>query len=287
MSLTKRLKRGVYDLRFTSEVAFAHVATWTPKRTPDFIGIGTARSASTWLHSRLSKHPDVYLPKKKELHFFNERRAHTACEVSGATWKRPVHFDLDSEAHWRWYAAQFAGGEGKVCGEITPDYSTLSEPRVGEIKRHLPELKVILNIRNPIERAWSGLRFSWQRHQDDQLRGVPTDDLIRAVMHPERLLRGDYPMTIINWERHFGGQMLYLFYDDIATDPRRELGRVADFLEIDPAKLPDPEEDKRRVNDAPGENIPPEVRTVLRDHYAPQIRWLEAHFSRDLSNWLT
>lgn len=281
-----RLKQHLYTWRFRAQVAAAGRRRDVPLTKPDFLGIGTARSASTWLHSRLSQHPDVYLPALKELHFFNEPRPHAPCDVSGATWTRPVYFDLDNPAHWRWYSLQFAPGADKVKGEITPDYSTLSRARVGELKAHLPEVKIILLIRNPIDRAWSGLRYSWKRHLDENLRPAEVEALLRAALHPERLLRGDYPLTLTNWEAHFPeAQRLYLLYDDIAAQPSAELGRVARFLGVDPAKLPR-EGDAARVNHAPPETIPPAVRARLRDYYEPQIGWLQAHLGRDLSSWL-
>lgn len=67
--LRDRFKKLVYTQRFRAEVTAAGRRD-IPLIKPDFLGIGTARSASTWLHSRLSQHPDVYLPKLKELHFF-------------------------------------------------------------------------------------------------------------------------------------------------------------------------------------------------------------------------
>lgn len=281
----RRLRQRLYDARFRAEV-WAAGRRDVPLVKPDFLGIGTARSASTWLHSRLSQHPDVYLPRLKELHFFNERREHRSCDVSGATWTRPVYFDLDNPGHWRWYSLQFLPGADKVRGEITPDYSTLSRDRVGEIKRHLPDAKIILLIRNPIDRAWSGLRYSWRRHQDEALSPADVDRLMRAALHPERLLRGDYPLTVTNWEAHFpASQRLYIFYDDVAAGPSAELRRVAAFLGVDPAKLAAAGDD-RRVNDAPAEHIPPAVRERLQAYYEPQIGWLQTHFGRDLSGWL-
>lgn len=285
-SLKDKLKKIVYAQRFRTEVAAAGRRD-IPLVKPDFLGIGTARSASTWLHSRLSQHPDVYLPKLKELHFFNERREHISCDVSGASWTRPVYFDLNNPVHWRWYSLQFLPGQGKVKGEITPDYSTLSRERVGEVRAHLPDAKIILNIRNPIDRAWSGLRYSWQRHWDEKLEPGDVERLMRAALHPERLLRGDYPLTLTNWEAHYPeAQRLYLFYDDIAASPSTELRRVAAFLGVDPLKLPAAQGDAARVNHAPRENIPPEVRARLREHYAPQIHWLENRFDRNFSHWL-
>ncbi len=284
--MLKTFKHHLYNRRFRSDVRAAGRRTDLPLLKPDFLGIGTARSASTWLHSRLSQHPDVYLPELKELHFFNEKRNHSACDVSGATWTRPLYFDLDNPAHWRWYSLQFAPGADKLKGEITPDYSTLSQARVGEVKKYLPDVKIILLIRNPIDRAWSGLRYSWKRHLDGVLEPGAVDKLMRAALHPERLLRGDYTMTLTNWEAHFSAsQLLYTFYDDVAAQPGTELVRVAEFLAVDPAKLPQ-DDSSRRVNDAPAEDIPTEVRERLRAYYEPQIGWLQSRFDRDLSGWL-
>ncbi|WMT58547.1 sulfotransferase family protein [Truepera radiovictrix] len=293
--LRDRLRTRLYALRFSAEVWAAGRRKDVAPRYPDFLGIGTPRSATTWLHLRLAAHPGVFLPARKELHFFNEPRPHTPCRFSGATWTRPLYFDLENPAHWRWYAAQFAGAGERRCGEITPDYATLSRERVGEVLRHLPEVKVILNIRNPIARAWSGLRYSWRRHigrytdrqLGERLREELTDALIAAALHPERLLRGDYPRTIGNWEAHVPPErLLYLFYDDIARDPGAELRRVADFLELDPAGLPPSAADTSPVNDAPATDMPDAVKERLVAYYAPHIRWLEAHFGRDLSAWL-
>ncbi len=284
--MLKQLKQFAYNQKFRLEVAAAGRHTDLPLIKPDFLGIGTARSASTWLHSRLSQHPDVYLPELKELHFFNEHREHRPCDVSGASWTRPVYFNPENPAHWRWYSQQFLPGKDKVKGEITPDYSTLSLERVGGIKRHLPAVKIILLIRNPIDRAWSGLRYSWKRHQGDALSPEDVEQLMRAALHPERLLRGDYKLTLTNWEAHFpASQRLYIFYDDVVTQPSVELKRVAEFLAIDPAKL-EQSGDERRVNTAPAENVPPEVRERLQAYYEPQIHWVEDHLGRDLSGWL-
>lgn len=285
LPLKDTLKKWRYDMRFRAEVAAAARRSDIPLIKPDFLGIGTARSASTWLHSRLSQHPDVYLPELKELHFFNEPRDHEPCHVSGARWSRPVYFDLDKPESWRWYSAQFLAAGSRLKGEITPDYSTLSKARVAEVYKHLPDAKIMLLIRNPIERAWSGLRYSWKRHWDEALKPEDTDKLVQAALHPERLLRGNYPMTLQNWRAAYPeAQMLSIFYDDVQTDPSAELLRVATFLALDPQKLVS-EGDAKRVNEAPEETMPDEVRRALEAHYEKDILWLEHTFSRDLSHW--
>jgi hypothetical protein len=139
------------------------------------------------------------------------------------------------------------------------------------------------------------LRYSWQRHigryagqqLSSRLQEEITGALVEAALHPERLLRGDYPRAVRHWEAHVPpGRILYLFYDDIARDPGAELRRVASFLHVDPAALPRSAADAGRINHAPATDMPDAVKKRLIAYYAPHIRWLEVHFGRDLSAWL-
>ncbi len=256
---------------------------------PDFLGIGAPRAATTWLYKRLLQHPEVYLPKMKELHFFDEKRQATYQDESGVNWFRNFYFDIDNKAHWRWYGAQFVAGKGLLKGDITPDYSTLSDSRVQSIKGLLPNLKIIYMLRNPVERAWSGVRRTlWH-----EVGKKPNDlgsmkSILKTAMHPEVLIRGDYQHAIKVWESAFGeAQILYLFFDDIAKDQRSQLIRVCEFLDVDPALLPSAQSDKDRVNEAPAQDMPDDIRAALTDYYMPQIQFLQEKFDRNLSHWIT
>ena len=101
---------------------------------PDFLCIGAQKSGTTWLHRVLMGHPDIYLPPQKEVHYFNS------------------HYRRHSLA---WYSAQFETGRGKSCGDITPAYGVLDESKVRYMKTLMPRAKIILILRDPIDRAWS------------------------------------------------------------------------------------------------------------------------------------
>ena len=101
---------------------------------PDFLGIGAQKAGTTWLYENLRRHPQMYLPNTKEIHYFD--------------WYfyKSIH----------WYCKHFMAVEkNKLKGEITPCYSTLSENKIKLIHKINPQLKIILILRNPIERAWS------------------------------------------------------------------------------------------------------------------------------------
>ena len=102
-------------------------------RLPDFLGIGTQKGGTTYLHGLLQQHPQVYLAHPKELHFFS------------------LHHHRGLE----WYGHHFdAATADQYCGEVTPYY--LFHPLAAErIAAALPDVKLIVLLRDPVERALS------------------------------------------------------------------------------------------------------------------------------------
>ena len=147
---------------------------------PDFLGIGAQKAGTTWLGHNLQLHPGIWMPKNKELHYFDDRirdprnpisRLYTRATAEGHVyrrWRRQVRSRLGSHLRhpgrdliWDlkyyagtpgdgWYASLFAQGRGKVKGEITPAYSTLSLEEVAHVHALVPEAKIFLMVRNPI-----------------------------------------------------------------------------------------------------------------------------------------
>lgn len=118
-----------------AHLAYARVATWTPERFPDFLCIGAPRAATTWLHRELSRHPQVYLPKRKEIHFYVEPRIDDLPNDSTLRWRDNFYFDVHDTAQLRWYWYQFRKAGDRLAGDITPLYSTLSRERTGSLPR--------------------------------------------------------------------------------------------------------------------------------------------------------
>ncbi len=100
---------------------------------PNFIILGPPKCASSSLHYYLGQHPEIYTSKVKETEFFSR------------------HY----EKGLNYYAHYFEEGKGKkMIGEATPTYSFL--PFVADrIKENLPDVKLILCFRNPLDRTFS------------------------------------------------------------------------------------------------------------------------------------
>jgi len=280
-------RRRYNDLRRRVSVAYARIAYWLPVGDPDFIGIGAARTASTWLYNRLSLHPDVCLSKKKEIHFFDvqegEGRWVYGPDAIGPSLSQ---LDIENPYHWRWYRSQFGHCKAGLIGEFTPDYSLLGTDRIAIVKEHLPNLKLIYVLRDPITRAWSSVRKElWWRFRMRPHELHCPETLLRMSMRPGILARGDYMSTILRWETHYQGRLLYLFYDDIIASPRNALYQVCNFLGLDRSPFDTTHDHATRVNEAPNDDIPNEIRVALENFYAPQYPFLKEKFGHSLPNW--
>ena len=107
---------------------------------PDFLVIGAEKAGSSWLWRNLSAHPEIFMPLTKEIHFFNKTR----------NWERGPS----------WYARFFADAPpGTVRGEATPGY-LYSEEAPSRIRELLPNAKLIVSLRDPVERAFSAYRMA-------------------------------------------------------------------------------------------------------------------------------
>src|ERR671912_124075 len=146
---------------------------------PNFLVVGAQKAGTTWLYRSLRTHPQVWMPREKELHYFDEkirldgglfsrlrgdrpadwrwrRQVKSRLKRSRKDLKwRDVAWDLKyflREPNDRWYASLFDPGDDQIAGETTPDYSILGKRTISHVRDIMPEAKIILMMRNPVER---------------------------------------------------------------------------------------------------------------------------------------
>ena len=189
---------------------------------PTFLGIGVPRGGTTWLHTLLSGHTGIVMPtKRKEVRFFDR------------------HFDRGL----RWYEGFFddrANG-ALAIGEISPQY-LYCEACPKRIATSLPDVKLIVTLRHPVDRAYSQYGFVVQRRH---FRGS-FDEFLAS--HPQALEKGFYSRYLDWYLRLFErSRLLPLVFEEIFADPDRAVARVAEFLDVPVAGF-DPSSTSRKVN---------------------------------------
>jgi hypothetical protein len=203
----------------------------------DFLIIGATKSATTWLQQSLQQHPAIYMPDP-ELHYFSREYER------GATW----------------YLAQFTPANShRRIGEKSNSYMD-TPAACGRIRQDLPRVKLIAQLRNPVERAYSDYCMLYRRGD------VGPD--ISQYLDPRiatggRLLNGGlyYDQLCAYMDNFPAGRLLVLLYEDILSAPQEQLNTITNFLALESGLHVPPVMSK--VKDRTQHVISPGVRHIL------------------------
>ncbi len=235
------------------------------KDFPDFLVIGAQKSGTTWLHANMKIHPELFLPDKKEIHYFD--------------W----HFHLTS----RWYLNHFKNSGNKLKGEVTPAYATLSRQRVKYIRRNNPDLKVIFIVRDPVERSWSHVLNNYCVGMGVPIEKVSIKDMEWHMNSYSSLIRSDYTYTVKTWTNIFPKEQFHLcFYEDLKNSPEQLLGSIFDFLGV---KTPTSFADypfNKVINRGPTHKVPEIIQEKLKTLYYPKIKEMEPWLGKRVLSWI-
>ena len=277
---------------------------------PDFLIIGAQKAGTTWLHRNLQVHPQIWMPKEKELHYFDEKitnRSSIMSKLRGKRamderWRRQLRrqvgryskrFSLrnvvwDLNYFFRpysdeWYASLFRQGKGKVTGEATPDYSIIDRGAIAHVHEIMPEAKIIFMTRNPIERAWSQAVMYFDKVEGRSVEAV-SEEQVRRFRNNQSSLLTDYRRTLENWGAFFPEEQIFVgFLEDIHFYPNRLLRRLYRFLgartDVDYKVI------KRKVHSRNVETMPTRLASHLARTYREDLRRLDERFGGYASFW--
>lgn len=240
---------------------------------PQFLGIGAQKSGTTWLHSNLARVDSLFLPEVKELHYFDWN------------FHRPI-----SE-----YCDEFRNAGSRIRGEITPGYATLNDSRVAFIRSLVPDLRVILLLRDPIERSWSQAVMNLVEIEGVSPEEIPVEKFLEHLSEDRVRLRNDYVGIIDRWTNAFGSDQIYVgFFEDVVARPVKLLGEILDFLGVQQQEEGFFSEAAKKIRPGIKVEMPDAVRTflvqenmanlqILADRYgAPVVDWMGRHCGEGL-----
>ncbi|MFG1606647.1 sulfotransferase family protein [Actinoplanes sp. NPDC049265] len=207
---------------------------------PDFLIAGVPKAGTTALHAALAPHPELLLSRVKEPKFFlsNGRPPATGGPGDVQTYQEHVWRRADYEALFA------AAPPGVKKGEATPFYlgDLASHDRIAGL---LPDVRVILLLRDPVDRAhsnWTHLWIAGLESEADFLAACDAEaDRIAAgwadFWHYKRLgLYGEQVQHL--FERVDRERVLLLRYRDLKDRPVETLDRVCAFLGVATGRLP-------------------------------------------------
>lgn len=231
-------------------------------RLPDFIVGGAPRSGTTWLYRLLERHPQIYMaqPLQPEPKFF----------LVDDLYARGLEYYSS-----QWFAQAPAG---RVLGEKTTNYLE-SRTAAERIRRHLPGVKLVFNLREPGARAYSNYLWSKQNgmEAEDFETALAREDE-REAQGPAHLRfarphayfsRGLYGELLEPYLEFFGGgQVLCQRYEDIRTQPGELAIQLHRFLAVEPRPQDAEGIGVVRGSDPAAAPMPPRARRMLTERYA-------------------
>jgi hypothetical protein len=253
-------------------------------RFPDFLIAGPQRTGTTWLHANLRYHPEIFLSEPKELLFFSRLKTPDSPKFRSNDLAWYLQFFRDPA--WR-YALKTAITLWKyrqlyrprVRGEATASYAALDPDIISEIATLNPDMKVIVMIRNPIERAWSHAKKDLVRNRKRRIEEVAESEFTAFFNDPYQRQCARYMENYDNWAAHLkDGHLLGAYFDEISTHPEALLLRVMSFLGVTSSTRYIDRAVREAVNPTAASEVPEHYRRFLADLLKDDIENLRRRF---------
>lgn len=253
-----------------------------------FLIAGAQKAGTSALHHYLSRHPQLFLPTCKELHFFDDESFSWPKQGSGAGPRRwwPSGHDPYSRYHQKFANAS----PGSIWGEATPIYMFWS-PSIARIWQYNPAIKLVLVLRNPITRAFShwnmerwrgaehlGFFEALQREHESSRAAMPNQH--RVISY---LARGYYSAQLRRiWQYLPLQQTLVIKHEELLDNPTASLSKVHAHLGVHQKTL----DGIARIHAIPYKTMmSAESMHWLREHFEAEIRQIEQLLHWDCSDW--
>jgi hypothetical protein len=253
------------------------------RRLPDFIIAGAQKAGTTALYRYLQAHPDMEPPIAKKIAFF-DKNFHR-----GSQWYR-LHFPLRSAG-----AVSDSASDTSFTGESTAYY--LFHPLVPQrIAETLPQTKIIVLLRNPVDRAYSHYQYKLRNRKEplsfeaaidaeaERLAGEEEklcrdpDYRSRAHFLYSYMARGIYLDQIFRWQKHLpSDRMLIVESSGLLKRPAEVYDEVLSFLGV---RSWQPSEFAQHFAGGYKARMSAEMRHKLIDYFAPHNQRLYDHLGQ-------
>jgi hypothetical protein len=195
---------------------------------PNLLIVGAAKSGTTSLHNYLNQHPDIFMCSPKEPHFLINKEIGKQRINNGIIDIKDYETLFSEKSHL------------KYRGESSVMYLSFPEISIKNIKHYLDDdIKIIIMLRNPVERAYSGYQHVKRYNMMENLSFEDALELgeeryhdIKNFTPASRYLElGNYYNQVNLFKKSFDNIHIVI-YDDYKTDFNEEMNKIFDYLEV-------------------------------------------------------
>jgi hypothetical protein len=205
---------------------------------PNFLIIGAAKSGTTALYQFLLEHPEIYMSPDKEPHYFALSRKTITFTGPGSDYLNSRIRTLSE------YERLFADVTNeRAVGEASTQYLYFPWTALN-IRHHLPDVKLIAILRNPVDRAYSAYLHRVKRGLEQlSFEDALADEAVRMRQNwdPVSFYKegGLYARQLERYLQLFdASQLKVLTYEEFKSHPQAVLEELFTFLGVDPSFVP-------------------------------------------------
>lgn len=191
---------------------------------PNFFVVGAPRAGTTTLYNYLRQHPDIYVPKQKELHYFTHEHA-------ASSYYRPPVIRTECE-----YLRHYSARKGQsFAGDFSPSYLYF-ETAAEEILRFSSDPRIIAVLRNPTERTISHYLMDVAKGlQEKPLSAFYESTAENSLFHFEYIGASLYADGVARYRRLFGPDRVYVIVsEELWANAKSTIVDLLRFLGADP-----------------------------------------------------
>ncbi|MFW6093628.1 MAG: sulfotransferase family protein [Pseudomonadota bacterium] len=234
---------------------------------PNLIIAGFQKAGTTALGVNLSAHPQVAVADS-EAHFFSDRWD------QGFSWYESF---LERKT-------ETGGGNVPIyLGEKSPEYATRPDA-LDRMRDALPDVKILLCVRNPITRAYSRY-VDILEDEPSRLSGAGFDEIVaKAIRYDQHWVRnGLYSVHLQNVLARFPREAIFVVVQErMLSSPNDEMARLFKYLGLDP---PPPRSHQHVHQGIYGSKMSARSRKKLREYFYRDVHMLREMLGDDLSEW--
>lgn len=214
-----------------------HQSKVNPMTLPNFLIVGAAKSGTSALYNYLREHPQVFMPNQKELRYFSS--------IDHQENNGPDVYKFNCVTSLEEYKQHFSEVNEEIAiGEASPQYLYYPET-ASHINKILPNIKIIIILRNPVERAYSAYLHAlrdWHENEKDFLKALHREDERIAAGWPmlfHYVHAGFYYHQLLHYFKLFPrSNIQVIIYDDFVKSPNKVIKDLFIFLGVEENYLP-------------------------------------------------
>lgn len=184
---------------------------------------GGQKCATSWIYRQLKLHPMIAASTPKEPHYFSDLKTiqpdGKGLRLTPAPYRKHALTEF-----WKLFSIT---PQTKCVADFSTSYLHSNEARM-RIKKHFPQAKIVISVRNPIDRTFSSFIGNSSKN-------IPRSLAKTLEKFPIILQRSFFSAPIQEYVNTFGSQnVLVILYDDIVANSEAVLKQITDFLGVEP-----------------------------------------------------